>query len=127
MGLPGALRGVGMRESRLLLIQYAAAVDAVALVSVRLILQGAIYPYETAISFDNILSVYRNGFYAIFLEALLVVVLVHGFNGVRIILQEFRQTKPWSKWVDAGTVVAIIVTVAYGTRTVVLALFGGVS
>ncbi|HXW95590.1 MAG TPA: succinate dehydrogenase [Nitrososphaerales archaeon] len=114
-----------MKESRLVLVQYATAVAAVALVSVHLIMQGVIYPYTTAISFDNILSVYRNGFYAIFLEALLVVVLVHGFNGVRIILNEFRQTKPWAMWVDAATVFAIIVTVAYGTRTVILAVFGG--
>ncbi len=56
-----------------------------------------------------------------------MVVLVHGFNGVRIILHEFRQTKPWTMWVDAGTVLAIVVTVGYGTRTVILAVFGGVS
>jgi succinate dehydrogenase / fumarate reductase, membrane anchor subunit len=114
-----------MKESRLMLIQYATAVAAVALVSVHLVMQGVIYPYTTAISFNNILSIYKNGFYAVFLEALLVVVLVHGFNGVRIILQEIRQTKPWTMWVDAGTVVAIVVTVAYGTRTVILAVFGG--
>ena len=116
-----------MRESRLMLVQYATAVAAVVLVSVHLIMQGVIYPYATAISFSNILSIYRNGLYAIFLEALLVVVLVHGFNGVRIILHEFRQTKPWTMWVDAGTVLAIVVTVGYGTRTVILAVFGGVS
>jgi len=114
-----------MRESRLMLVQYATAVAAVALVSVHLIMQGVIYPYATAISFNNILSIYKNGFYAIFLEALLVVVLVHGFNGVRIILNELRQTKPWTAWVDAVTVLAIIVAVAYGTRTVILAVFGG--
>jgi succinate dehydrogenase / fumarate reductase membrane anchor subunit len=116
-----------MKESRLMLVQYATAVAAVVLVSVHLIMQGVIYPYATAISFSNILSIYRNGLYAIFLEALLVVVLVHGFNGVRIILHEFRQTKPWTMWVDAGTVLAIVVAVAYGTRTVILAVFGGVS
>ena len=113
-----------MKESRLMLVQYATAVAAVALVSVHLIMQGVIYPYTTAISFDNILSIYKNGLYATFLEALLVVVLVHGFNGVRIILNEFRQTRPWARWVDVGTVLAIIVTVAYGTRTVILAVFG---
>ena len=116
-----------MKESRLMLIQYATAVAAVALVSVHLIMQGIIYPYTTAISFDNILSIYKNGFYAIFLEALLIVVLVHGINGVRIILHEIRQTKPWTRLVDAGTIVAILVTVAYGTRTVILAAFGVVS
>ena len=116
-----------MEESRLMLIQYSTAVVAVALVSVHLVMQGVISPYSTAISFNNILSIYRNGFYAIFLEALLVVVLVHGFNGVRIILHEFRQTRTWTTWVDTGTLIAIIVAVAYGTRTIILAVFGVVA
>ena len=116
-----------MIESRVMLIQYATALLAIALVSFHLILQGVFYPYATAISFSNILSVYQNGFYAVFLEALLIVVLVHGFNGVRIILHEWRQTAPWSRWVDIGTVLAIAVSVGYGTRTIMLAVFGGVS
>jgi succinate dehydrogenase / fumarate reductase, membrane anchor subunit len=116
-----------MRESRLMLVQYVTAVAALALVAVHLIMQGVIYPYATAISFNNILSIYRNGFYAIFLEALLVVVLVHGFNGVRIILHEWRQTAPWSRWVDVVTVLAIAISVGYGTRTVILAVFGVVT
>ncbi len=110
-----------------MLIQYGTAVAAVALVSVHLVMQGVLVPYSTAIAFGNILSIYRNGLYALFLEALLVVVLVHGFNGVRIILHEWKQTAPWSTWVDIGTVVAIVATVGYGTRTIVLAIFGGVS
>ncbi len=116
-----------MRESKLMLVQYATAVIAVVLVSIHLIMQGAILPYNTAISFNNILSIYQNGFYAVFLELLLVVVLVHGFNGVRIILHEWRQTAPWSRWVDMGTMLAILVSVGYGTRTVILAVFGGVT
>lgn len=113
-----------MRESKLMLVQYATAVLAVVLVSIHLVMQGVLNYYATAISFSNILTVYQNGFYALFLEALLVVVLVHGFNGVRIILHEWRQTAPWSRWVDVGTVLAIVVSVGYGTRTVLLAVFG---
>ncbi|HKT21000.1 MAG TPA: succinate dehydrogenase [Nitrososphaerales archaeon] len=116
-----------MRESKLMMLQYVTAVAAVGLVAVHLVMQGIIYPYSTAILFSTILSIYRNGFYAIFLEALLVVVLVHGFNGVRIILHEWRQTAPWGRWVDAGTLIAIIATVAFGSRTVLLAVFGGVA
>jgi len=116
-----------MRESRLMLVQYATAVAAVALVAVHLMMQGLFAPYSVNIAFSNILSIYRNGFYAVFLEALLVVVLVHGFNGVRIILHEWRQTKPWSMWVDVGTALAIIVSVGYGTRTVIVAIFGAVT
>ena len=114
-----------MRESRLMLVQYVTAVLAVALVSVHLIMQGVIYPYTTAISFSNIFSIYRNGFYATFLEALLIVTLVHGFDGVRVILHEWRQTAPWSRWVDIGTILAIVISVGYGTKTVILAVFGG--
>jgi succinate dehydrogenase / fumarate reductase, membrane anchor subunit len=114
-----------MRESKLMLVQYTTAIFAVVLVSIHLLMQGVIYPYSTAISFGHILSIYKNGFYAVFLEALLVVVLVHGFNGVRIILHEWRQTAPWSRWTDIGTLVAIIATVGYGTRTIILAVFGG--
>ena len=116
-----------MRESRLMLLQYATALIAVVLVSVHLIMQGVVVPYRTAISFGNILSIYKSWIYAVFLESLLVVVLVHGFNGLRIILSEFKQSRPWTTWVDIGTVLAVVVTVAYGTRTVILAIFGGVS
>lgn len=116
-----------MRESRLMLIQYGTAVAAVFLVAFHLLMQGVLVPYGTAVSFNTLLSVYRSSFYIVFLEALLVVVLVHGFNGVRIILHEWRQTAAWSMWVDVGTVIAILVSVGYGTRTIVLAVVGGVS
>lgn len=113
-----------MRESRLMLVQYVTAVLAVVLVSIHLIMQGVLNTYATAIAFDNVLSVYQNGLYATFLETLLVVTLVHGFDGVRIILHEWRQTAPWSRWVDIGTILAIVISVGYGTRTVILAVFG---
>ena len=114
-----------MREAQLMLVQYVTAVLAVALVSIHLVMQGLILPYDQAISFNNIKSIYQNGLYATFLEALLVVTLVHGFDGVRVILHEWRQTAPWSRWVDIGTILAIVVSVGYGTRTIVLAVFGG--
>jgi len=107
-----------------MLIQYATAVVAVALVSAHLLMQGVLTPYATAISFGNILSIYRNVLYAVFLESLLVVVLVHGFNGLRIIFHEWKQSAGWGTWVDVGTVAAIIASVGYGTRTVILAIFG---
>ena len=114
-----------MRESRLMLIQYITAVLAVVLVAFHLLMQGVLVPYGTAISFGTILSIYTNAFYMVFLELMLVVVLVHGFNGVRIILHEWKQSRAWTQWVDWGTVLAIVVSVGYGTRTIVLAVFGG--
>ena len=116
-----------MKESRLMLIQYLTAGAAVVLVSFHLLLQGVLVPYATAISFGTVLASYRSVFSIAFLELLLVVVLVHGFNGVRIILHELKQTVAWSRWVDAGTVIAIVASVGYGTRTILLAVLVGAS
>jgi succinate dehydrogenase / fumarate reductase membrane anchor subunit len=61
------------------------------------------------------------------LELLLVVVLLHGFNGLRMILLEWRQSARWTSWVNGGIVVASLVAILYGTRTVIFAVVGGVS
>jgi succinate dehydrogenase / fumarate reductase membrane anchor subunit len=116
-----------MRESSLMKVQYLTAVAAVFLVTLHLLMQGVIVPYSTSISFDRVLLLYRSAVYATIWELLLVVVVVHGFNGLRIILLEWRQGKVWERWVWRGTLAAMALTVGYGTRTVVLAMFGSVS
>ena len=116
-----------MKESRLMLIQYVTAVAALALVATHLLMQGVLVPYGEALSFQRVLSIYRYWVDGALLETLLVVVLLHGFNGLRIILLELRQSTHWSGWVNTGTVIAVILSIAYGTRTVILAVVGGVS
>jgi succinate dehydrogenase membrane anchor subunit len=61
------------------------------------------------------------------LEVLLIVVLAHGFNGLRIILLEWRQTSTWTRGVNWGVLLLTLATIAYGTRTVILAATGQVS
>lgn len=116
-----------MRETRLMQLQYATAILALFLVGLHLLMQGVIVPYGTALSFQRVLSLYKDWINGSLLELLLVVVLAHGFNGVRIILVEWRQTKAWTAWVNRGTLVAAILAIAYGTKTVVLAATGAVS
>jgi succinate dehydrogenase / fumarate reductase membrane anchor subunit len=116
-----------MRESRLMQLQYVTAVAALFLVGLHLLMQGVIVPYGTALSFQRVLSVYRSWVDGSLLEILLVVILAHGFNGLRIILVEWRQSKGWTTWVNRGTIVAALLVIAYGTRTVILAVAGGVS
>lgn len=116
-----------MKESRIMLLQYATAVVALFLVAIHLLMQGVLVPYGEALSFQQVLSIYRYWVDGALLETLLVIVLLHGFNGLRIILLEWRQTAHWSAWVNTGVVVAVILTVAYGTRTIILAMAGGVS
>ena len=116
-----------MRESRVMLLQYVTAVAAVVLLTIHLLMQGILVPYSTALSFERVLSVYRSAVDGSLLEIMLVVLLAHGFNGLRIILLEWRQTGPWTRFVNWGTLLASAASIAYGTRTVILAVTGAVA
>ena len=113
-----------MRESTLMRLQYATAVLALVLVAIHLLMQGVLLPYGEAVSFQRVLSVYRSAVDASLLEVLLVVVLAHGFNGLRIVLLEWRQGAAWSRGVNWGALAVTVAMIAYGTRTVILASAG---
>ncbi len=116
-----------MRESTMMQIQYLTAILAIGLVTLHLLMQGVLVPYTEALSFQRVLSIYRNVVNGGLLEILLIVVLAHGFNGLRIILLEWRQGRTWTKGVNWGSLVVTLATIAYGTRTVILAATGQVS
>jgi succinate dehydrogenase / fumarate reductase, membrane anchor subunit len=116
-----------MRESAMMQIQYVTAILAIGLVTVHLLMQGVLVPYGEAVKFQQVLSVYRNAVNGTLLEILLIVILAHGFNGLRIILLELRQSSAWTKGVNWGVLVITLATIAYGTRTVILAATGQVS
>lgn len=116
-----------MRESTIMQIQYVTAVLALGLVTVHLLMQGVLVPYGEAVSFQHVLSVYRNAVDGALLEVLLVVVLAHGFNGLRIVLLEWRQGPSWTRGVNWGVLALTLVTISYGTRTVILAATGQVT
>jgi succinate dehydrogenase / fumarate reductase, membrane anchor subunit len=96
-------------------------------VMVHLLMQGVLVPYGEAVTFQQVLSVYRSEVNGALLEVLLVVVLAHGFNGLRIILLEWRQGAGWTRGVNWTVLAAALATIAYGTRTVILAATGQVS
>src|SRR5205807_7480837 len=116
-----------MRESAMMQLQYVTAVLAIGLVTLHLLMQGVLVPYGEAVKFQQVLAVYRDAVDGALLEILLVVVLAHGFNGLRIILLEWRQGAGWTRGVNWAVLVAALATVAYGTRTVILAATGQVS
>ena len=116
-----------MRESVMMQLQYVTAVLAIGLVTVHLLMQGVLVPYGEAVSFQRVLSVYRSAVDGGLLEILLVVVLAHGFNGLRIILLEWRQGAAYTKGVNWGVLIVALAAIAYGTRTVILAAAGLVS
>lgn len=74
-----------------------------------------------SLEFENVILNYKNIFYAILLEIILVLIAIHGFNGLRIILLEFRQNELWEKSVNIFVIIAMIGIIAFGTRTIIVA------
>ncbi|MGH9992212.1 MAG: succinate dehydrogenase [Nitrososphaera sp.] len=77
--------------------------------------------YNLSLENENLIKKKKNIPYAILLESILVLIAIHGFNGLRIILLELRQSKAWEDGVTVLTIAAMMAIVAYGTRTVIVA------
>ena len=101
-------------------IHYITGILALFVVAVH-ILMRLVVPYSSSLEYANVVANYHNIFYAILLESILVLISIHGFNGVRVILLELRQNKRWENSVTITTIIAMIVLVSYGTRTIILA------
>jgi len=50
----------------------------------------------------------------------LILLSIHGFNGLRVILLELKQGRKYEKVVSYGCIVAIIALITYGTRTIIM-------
>ena len=112
-----------MRESHIMKIHYLTALIAVALVIVHImvrITQG----FSDSLLFDNVIANYQFIPYAIVLEAILILISVHGFNGLRVILLEVKQGRVYENAVTYGCLAAMIVLIAYGSRTIIMASMG---
>ena len=112
-----------MRESHIMKIHYLTALIAVALVIVHImvrVMQG----FSDSLLFDNVIANYQFIPYAIVLEAILILISVHGFNGLRVILLEVKQGRAYENAVTYGCLAAMIVLIAYGSRTIIIASMG---
>jgi len=112
-----------MRESHIMKIHYLTALVAVALVIVHImvrVMQG----FSDSLLFDNVIANYQFIPYAIMLEAILILISVHGFNGLRVILLEVKQGRVYENAVTYGCLAAMIILIAYGSRTIIMASMG---
>jgi succinate dehydrogenase / fumarate reductase membrane anchor subunit len=109
-----------LRESQIMKIHYITGVAAIFVVAVH-ILMRLIVPYGLSLQYENVIANYHNMPYVVLLESILVLIAIHGFNGLRVILLELRQSKSWEDGVTILTIAAMIAVVAYGTRTVIVA------
>ena len=110
-----------LRESQIMKIHYITGVAAIFVVAVHIMMRIAIMPYGMSLEYENVIANYQNIPYIVLLESILVLVSIHGFNGLRVILLELRQSKKWEDGVTIMTIAAMIALVAYGTRTIILA------
>lgn len=109
-----------LKESQIMKIHYITGVCALVVVAIHIMMR-LIMPYNMSLEFENVILNYKNIFYAILLETILVLIAIHGFNGLRIILLEFRQNELWEKSVNIFVIIAMIGIIAFGTRTIIIA------
>jgi succinate dehydrogenase / fumarate reductase membrane anchor subunit len=109
-----------IRESQIMKIHYITAVGALFVVAIHIMMR-LIMPFNMSLEFENVILNYKNVFYALLLESILILIAIHGFNGLRVILLEIRQTQIWERGVNILVIVAMIGIIAYGTRTIIIA------
>ena len=109
-----------LKESMIMKIHYVTGLAAMLVVAIH-ILMRLISPYNLTLQYDHVILNYHNLLYAAVLESILVLISIHGFNGLRIILLELRQGMYWENGVIVATIVAMIAVVLYGTRTIIIA------
>jgi len=112
-----------MRESHIMKIHYLTALVAVGFVIIHImvrVMQG----FSDSLLFDNVIANYKSIPYAVVLEAMLILISVHGFNGLRIILLELKQGSTYENAVTYGCLAAMIALIAYGSRTIIMANMG---
>jgi len=109
-----------IRESQIMKIHYITAIGALIVVAVHIMMR-LIMPYSLSLEYGNVIANYHNIPYLILLESILVLIAIHGFNGLRVILLLLRQSKACEDWVTILTIAAMMGVVSYGTRTIIIA------
>ena len=112
-----------MRESTIMKIHYGTAIAAVALVAVHVMMRVTT-SFADSLAYDAVLANYRFVPYAIMLELILILLSIHGFNGLRVILLELRQGRTYERAVSYGCLTAMFVLIAYGSRTIIMTNMG---
>jgi len=112
-----------MRESIIMKIHYGTALAAVALVAVH-VLMRLTQSFSESLEYENVIANYQFIPYAGMLEIILILLSIHGFNGLRVILLELKQGKVYEKTVSYGCVAAMVGLIAYGSRTIIMVNMG---
>ena len=109
-----------LRESQITKIHYLTGILALFAVAVHILFR-LIMPFGQSFLYQNVVSNYHNIFYALLLESILILISIHGFNGLRVILVELKQSAKWESTITILVLIAMIGIIAYGTRSIVIA------
>ncbi|MFY9300215.1 MAG: succinate dehydrogenase [Candidatus Nitrosotenuis sp.] len=112
-----------MRESIVMKVHYGTALGAVVLVAVHILFRLTM-DFRDSLQYENVVANYQFIPYAILLELVLILLSVHGFNGLRVILLELKQGRSYEKAVTYGCLAAMVGLVAYGSRTILMTSMG---
>jgi len=112
-----------MRESIIMKIHYGTALGAVALVAVHILFRLT-QNFSESLQYDSVIANYEFLPYAIMLEIILILLAVHGFNGLRVILIELKQGKGYESGVTYGCIAAMVLLITYGSRTIFMTTLG---
>lgn len=104
-------------------IHYGTALGAVALVAVHILMRMS-QKFSDSLQYQNVIANYHFLPYALMLEVLLILLSVHGFNGLRVILLELKQGSTYEKMINYGSLASMAVLIAYGSRTILMAGMG---
>jgi len=112
-----------MRESIIMQIHYGTALASVALVAVHILFrltQG----FAESLQYESVIANYEFLPYAGMLEIILILLSIHGFNGLRVILLELKQGPTFEKSVSYGCIAAMALIILYGSRTIFMTSMG---
>ena len=112
-----------LRESIIMKIHYGTAIGALSPTVIH-ILMRLTQDFHESLQYENVIANYENIGYAVLLELLLILISVHGFNGLRVILLEMHQGSAYEKIVTFGCLAAMAGLIAYGSRTIIMTSMG---
>jgi succinate dehydrogenase / fumarate reductase membrane anchor subunit len=114
---------IKMRESIIMKIHYGTALGAVVLVAIHILFRMT-QNFSESLQYQNVIANYHLLPYALMLEVVLILLSVHGFNGLRVILLELKQGIMYEKMINYGSIGAMAALIAYGSRTILMAGMG---
>ena len=101
-------------------IHYGTALAAVALVAVHVLMRLTSGGFASSLEYETVLANYKFIPYALMLELILILLSIHGFNGLRVVLLELKQGRTYEKAVSYGCLAGMFGLIAYGSRTIIM-------